>query len=111
MSPKKSVGFTLVFAILVAKPAVISARAEQIVTPNALATVDGNFFADANGSSPLRYMQIYDASQFASLPGPALLTQFALRPDGIPGPSGPKMPTYRWELSPGRSRRRLRRQH
>ena len=40
-------------------------------------------------------MQIYDASQFGALAGPSFLTQFAWRPDTIPGPSGPRSLTLR----------------
>ena len=40
-------------------------------------------------------MQIFDASQFGALSGPSFLTQFALRPDTIPGPSGPRTSTLR----------------
>jgi hypothetical protein len=89
------VRFPLMCAVLVAGSAAITASAELIVAPNSLAAVDGNFFGDTANVGPLRYMQVYNASQFASLSGPALLTQFALRPDSIPGPSGPKTPTYR----------------
>jgi hypothetical protein len=95
MFRKSSFGLILILAVLVATPAAPTARAEVIVAPNALAAVDGNFHGDTANVGPLRYMQVYNASQFASLSGPALLTQFALRPDGIPGPSGPKTPTYR----------------
>jgi hypothetical protein len=35
-------------------------------------------------------MRIFDASQFAALSGPSLLTQFAWRPDRILGQSGPR---------------------
>jgi len=35
-------------------------------------------------------MTIYDASQFGTLSGPSFLTQFAYRPDMIPGASGPR---------------------
>jgi hypothetical protein len=35
-------------------------------------------------------MIIHDASQFAALSGPAFITGFALRPDAMPGPTGPQ---------------------
>jgi hypothetical protein len=89
------VRFPLMCAVLIAGSAAITASAEVIVAPNSLAAVDGNFFGDTANVGPLRYMQVYNASQFANLSGPALLTQFALRPDSIPGPSGPKTPIYR----------------
>ena len=40
-------------------------------------------------------MQIFDASQFGALTGPSFLTQFAERPNTIPGPSGPRLVTLR----------------
>jgi hypothetical protein len=40
-------------------------------------------------------MKIFDASQFGALSGPSFLTQFAYRPDTIPGPSGPRSATLR----------------
>jgi hypothetical protein len=40
-------------------------------------------------------LHIHDASQFGALAGPALLTQFAYRPDTIPGQSGPRSFTLR----------------
>ena len=64
------------------------AHAEVIVVPNAVATTDGNF-NHGGGPVPVRLMQIYDASQFASLSQPVLITKFSYRPDSIPGPSGP----------------------
>jgi hypothetical protein len=65
------------------------ARGATIAVPNALATTDGNFFHDG-GPVPVRVMQIYDASQFAGLPGPILITQLNYRPDSIPDASGPR---------------------
>jgi hypothetical protein len=67
-------------------------RAQVIVVPNSLATKDGN----SAGTTPLgdptsvREIRIFDASQFAALSGPSFLTQFAWRPDMIPGASGPR---------------------
>jgi hypothetical protein len=71
--------------------------AQVIVVPNAMATIDGNtsITTPQENSSVLRIMQIVDASQFAALSGPSLLTQVALRPDRIPGPSGPRPQTLR----------------
>ena len=40
-------------------------------------------------------MTIHDASQFGALSGPSFLTKFALRPDTIPGESGPRSLTLR----------------
>jgi hypothetical protein len=60
-----------------------------LVVPNALASAEGNFFHDG-GPVPVRVMQIYDASQFASLSEPFLITGLTFRPDTIPGPSGPR---------------------
>ena len=65
--------------------------AQTIVVPNSLAEVDGNSVALAPDGhvAEVRFLHIYDASQFSALSGPAFLTQFAYRPNGIPGPSGP----------------------
>ena len=59
------------------------ARADVIVVPNTLATVEGN----ANNFGPffnnsVRYQQVYSASQFPSSTGPLMITQIAFRPDG-----------------------------
>jgi hypothetical protein len=71
-------------------------RAQVIVVPNSLATMDGNSFnTSPSGPTSVREQQIYDASQFGALPGPSFLTQFAYRPDTIPGPSGPRTFTLR----------------
>jgi hypothetical protein len=66
------------------------------VVPNSLATIDGNSFnTSPDGPTSVREMQVYDASQFGALSGPSFLTQFAYRPDTIPGPSGPRSFTLR----------------
>lgn len=66
-------------------------HAQVIVVPNAQATNDGNGTATStSGPSSIRWLQIYDASQFGGLSGPSLLTQFAYRPDRIPDASGPR---------------------
>ena len=71
-------------------------RAEVVVVPNTLATNDGDTsFTAPEGSAVLRLMQIFDASQFGTLSGPSFLTQFAWRPDTIPGLAGPRTPTLR----------------
>ena len=59
------------------------ARADGIVVPNTLATVEGNdnnlgpFF-----NNSVRYQQVYSASQFPSSEGPLRITQITFRPDG-----------------------------
>lgn len=65
---------------------------QTIVVPPHLAETDGNTSVqtpsgDAGGT---RNMTIVDAAHFKSLTGPAYLTQFAYRPNGTPGPSGPR---------------------
>jgi hypothetical protein len=68
-------------------------RAQVVVVPNAQATNDGNSSttAPSGGPTSVREMQIFDASQFTNAPsGPSFLTQFAYRPDMIPGASGPR---------------------
>lgn len=59
-----------------------SANANPIVAPNALATTMGNI----DNCIPLtgcndkdRYQQVYNASEFSSLSGPAFITQIAFR--------------------------------
>lgn len=59
------------------------ARADGIVVPNTLATVEGNdnnFGPFFNNS--VRYQQVFSASQFPSSTGPLMITQIAFRPDG-----------------------------
>jgi hypothetical protein len=59
------------------------ARADGIVIPNTLATVEGNdnnFGPFFNNS--VRYQQVFSASQFPSSTGPLMITQIAFRPDG-----------------------------
>jgi hypothetical protein len=92
--PSCKFGTARIIALLMTFCTSCAAHAEVIVVPNALATTDGNFFHDG-GPVPIRVMQIYDASQFATVPGPLLITQFAYRPDTIPGPSGPRTLTLR----------------
>lgn len=61
------------------------ARADVIVVPNSLQSVEGNSNA-ANpfvGVGPSRYQQVYAASQFASLVAPLFITQIAFRSDGL----------------------------
>ena len=66
--------------LLVSAPPV---RADVIVVPSTLATVEGNdnnlgpFF-----NNSVRYQQVYSASQFPSSSGPLMITQIAFRPDG-----------------------------
>jgi len=75
----------------------IDLSAQVVVVPNALAANDGNTFltSPAGGPTSVREMTIYDAAQFGALSGPSFLTQFAWRPDTIPGPSGPRSLTLR----------------
>jgi hypothetical protein len=79
----------VIVVVLVALAAVTQGDAATVVVPNAFASAEGNFFHDG-GPVPVRVMQIYDASQFASLSGPFFITGLSFRPDTIPGPSGPR---------------------
>jgi hypothetical protein len=60
-------------------------RADLVTVPNALTNVEGNgnnnFPFDS--ISPMRYQQVFAASQFPS--GGGLITQIAFRPDGLVG--------------------------
>ena len=70
-------------------------HAQVIVVPNSLATNDGNAFGTSptGGPTSVRENFVFDASQFGGLSEPTFLTQFAWRPDTIPGASGPRMVT------------------
>lgn len=61
------------------------ATAQTIVVPNSLATLegDGNFSIPfgATSTGSIRYQQVFDASDFASLPGPSFISQIAFRLD------------------------------
>jgi len=55
-----------------------------VVVPNALAAAEGgadNIYPFETFGGSLRYQQVFAASEFASLPGPSLITQIAFRPD------------------------------
>ena len=90
------VGFAFLLAAFLGSCVMTELRAQVIVVPNTLATNDGNDFnTSPDGPGSVREQQIYDASQFGALSGPSFLTQFAYRPDTIPGPSGPLSWTLR----------------
>ena len=91
-SGKRGVGFAFLLAAFLGSCVTTELRAQVIVVPNALATNDGNSSSTtpSGGPTSVREMQIFDASQFGALSGPSFLTQFAWRPDTIPGPSGPR---------------------
>jgi len=92
----RGVGFAFLLAAFLGSCATTELHAQVIVVPNSLVTNDGNSFGTTpSGSTSVREMQIYDASQFGALSGPSFLTQFAYRPDTIPGPSGPRTMTLR----------------
>ena len=60
----------------------VFAQAQVIVSPNSVATTEGDARANTAPFNNInRFQQIYDASEFASLGGPALITQIAFRPD------------------------------
>ena len=91
----RGVGFAFLLAAFLGSCVMTELRAQVIVVPNALATNDGNTFGTSptGGPTSVRDMWVFDASQFGGLSGPTFLTQFAWRPDTIPGPSGPRMVT------------------
>ena len=92
----RGVGFAFLLAAFVGSCATTELRAQVIVVPNTLATNDGDGSATSpSGHAPVRWLDIYDASQFGALSGPSFLTQFAYRPDEIPGQSGPRSWTLR----------------
>jgi len=85
----RRVGFAFILAVALGSCVSSELHAQVIVVPNALATNDGNTFltSPVGGPTSVHEMTIYDAAQFADLSGPSFLTQFACRPDTIPGPS------------------------
>jgi len=82
--------FQCVLAVFLGAAVTTEVRAEVVVVPNSLTATDGNSSQESGGGTPIRYMQVFDASQFASTVGPIRITQFAFRPDAQPGPSGPR---------------------
>jgi len=61
-----------------------------IVVPNANATTEGagtNAIPFSDFGTSLRYQQVYAASQFGALSGPAWITAILLRPDAVYGHS------------------------
>jgi hypothetical protein len=92
---KRRVSFAFILACALGSCVNTELRAQVVAVPNEMATIDGNssITAPAGSGTGLRYMQIFDASQFGALSGPSVLTQLALRPDTTPGPS--RTLTYR----------------
>ena len=87
----RGVGFAFLLAAFLGSCVMTELRAQVIVVPNALATNDGNGTSTSTaGPASVRWLHIHDASQFGALSGPSFLTQFAYRPDTIPGQSGPR---------------------
>ena len=87
----RGVGFAFLLAVFLGVCATTDLRAQVVVVPNSLATNDGDGSATSTaGPASVRWLTIHDASQFGALSGPSFLTQFAYRPDGILGQSGPR---------------------
>jgi hypothetical protein len=89
----RGVGFAFLLAAFLGSCVTNEICAQVVVVPNSLATNDANSSTTAppGGPTSVREMQIFDASQFTNaLFGPSFLTQFAWRPDMIPGASGPR---------------------
>lgn len=88
-------------ALLAAALTCTALPAHALVVPGALEAVEGNinnafpFIPD-----PLRAQQVYDASAFAGVGGPLLLTGLAFRPDAVDGaPQAWVVPDVRIHLS------------
>ena len=95
-SGKRRVGFALILAVALGSCVMTELRAQVIVVPNSLATNDGNASSTSvSGPRSVRWLEIYDASQFGALSGPSFLTQFAYRPDRTLDQSGPRSWTLR----------------
>jgi len=92
----RRVGFAFLLAAFLGSCVTTELRAQVVVVPNSLATNDGNASGtSASGPRSVRWLEIYDASQFGALSGPSFLTQFAYRPDRVLGQSGPRSLTLR----------------
>ena len=91
----RRVGFAFLLAAMLGACVTTDLRAQVVVVPNAQATNDGNGSGTtvSGGPTSVRAMRIFDASQFAAVSGPSLLTQFAWRPDMNLGQSGPRFVT------------------
>lgn len=89
-------------AVLATLGAASLAQAQVIVSPNALASADGNaWFQLAPVPPSLRFMQLFDKSEFSSLPGPVWITSIAFRPDVAQqqGPATASSPGFQYYLS------------
>jgi len=92
----RGVGFAFLLAAFLGSCVTTELRAQVVVVPNSLATKDGNGSStSASGNRSVRWLGIYDASQFGALSGPSYLTQFAYRPDKVIDQSGPRTWTMR----------------
>ena len=88
---QRRLGCAFLLAALLGLCVTIELHAAVVVVPNSLATNDGNGTSTSTeGPASVRWLQIYDASQFGALSEPSVLTQFAYRPDTIVGESGPR---------------------
>ena len=83
--------YVAVLALLLsAAPGILQADTITVV-PNGNATVEGNanngypFNVDFFGVTSQRYQQVYNASDFGAVSGPALITAIAFRPDAGQG--------------------------
>lgn len=72
-------------AAFVTLGSVSAAQAATLVVPNSLSATEGNFFGGLVTPTPLRFQQVYAASEFASLSRPLKITQIAFRPDAEMG--------------------------
>ena len=71
----RGIGFAFLLAAFLGSCATTELRAQVIVVPNSLATNDGNGTStSASGPRSVRWLEIYDASQFGALSGPSFLT-------------------------------------
>lgn len=93
----RGVGFAFLLAAFLGSCVATELPAQVVVVvPNSLATNDGNASGTSvSGPRSVRWLEVYDASQFGALSGPSFLTQFAYRPDRILDQSGPRSWTLR----------------
>ncbi len=86
----KGITFLILGACLLSNLSLLDAQV--IVVPNSLAGTEGGVDngypfnpSISAGVNQMRYQQVFAATQFASVSGPHIITQMALRPDAVSG--------------------------
>jgi hypothetical protein len=92
----RPIGFAFLLVLALGSYVIPAVRAQVIVVPNELAAEEGNTpIAVPPSDATLRYLLIYDASQFKALSSPSFLTQFVFRHDATEDALGPRATIFR----------------